>query len=154
MEDLKHLWKKYNASGVVDGRRPLSYRQFCRRYSQWLDSTKVTFHIQRFPGVNLEVDFAGKMLHIQDRHHPGQTTPVTIFVAALSYSDYFYIEGITCCNISNWIRVNNNALAYFGGVTTTARWLLRKIRTGSIPASIRIFRPGRSTTALSSCLPR
>ena len=94
-ETLKHLWKKYNASGVVDGRS------------------------QRFPGVNLEVDFAGKMLHIQDRHHPVQTTPVTIFVAALSYSDYFYIEGMTSCDISNWIRVNNNALAYFGGVTQT-----------------------------------
>ena len=41
-ETLKHLWKKYNASGIVDGRRPLSYRQFCRRYSQWLQSSKQT----------------------------------------------------------------------------------------------------------------
>lgn len=94
-ETLKHLWKKYNASSIVDGRRPLSYHQFFRRYSQWLDSTKVTFHIQRFPCVNLEVDFAGKTLHIQDRHDLSRTTPVTIFVAVLSYSDFFYIEGMT-----------------------------------------------------------
>lgn len=40
-------------------------------------------------------------------------------MAALSFSDYFYIEGMTCCDISNWIRVNNNALAYFGGITQT-----------------------------------
>lgn len=118
-ETLKHLWKKYNAAGTVGGRKPLSYRQFCRRYTNWLDSTKVTFHIQRFPGVNLELDYAGKTLHIQDRYDPSQTTPVTIFVAALSYSDYFYIEGMVRCDISNWIRVNNNALAYFGGVTQT-----------------------------------
>ena len=26
---------------------------------------------------------------------------------------------MTCCDIRNWIRVNNNALAYFGGVTPT-----------------------------------
>ena len=58
-ETLKHLWKKYNAVGTVNGRKPLSYRQFCRRYTAWLDSTKVTFHIQRIPGVNLELDFAG-----------------------------------------------------------------------------------------------
>lgn len=44
---------------------------------------------------------------------------MTIFVATPSYSDYFYIEGRTCCDISNWIRGNNNALAYFGGFTQT-----------------------------------
>lgn len=118
-ETLKHLWKKYNAAGIVNGRRPLSYRQFCRRYTNWLDSAKVTFHIQRYPGVNLELDFAGKKLSIRDRRNPEQMTPVTIFVATLSFSDYFYIEGMTCCDISNWIRVNNNALSYFGGITQT-----------------------------------
>lgn len=118
-ETLKHLWKKYNAAGTVDGRKPLSYRQYCRRYTNWLNSTKVTFHIQRVPGVNLELDFAGKALYIHNRHNPDQTTKVTIFVAALSFSDYFYIEGMTCCDISNWIRVNNNALSYFGGITQT-----------------------------------
>lgn len=40
-------------------------------------------------------------------------------MAALSYSDYFYVEGMTCCDITNWLRVNNNALTYFGGVTQT-----------------------------------
>lgn len=118
-ETLKHLWKKYNAVGTVNGRKPLSYRQFCRRYTAWLDSTKVTFHIQRIPGVNLELDFAGKTLCIQDRRDPETTTKVTIFVATLSFSDYFYIEGMTCCDISNWIRVNNNAISYFGGITQT-----------------------------------
>ena len=118
-ETLKHLWKKYNAAGTVNGRKPLSYRQYCRRYTNWLDSTKVTFHIQRIPGVNLELDFAGKTLYIHDRRDPEMTTKVTIFVATLSFSDYFYIEGMTCCDISNWLRVNNNAIAYFGGITQT-----------------------------------
>lgn len=63
-ETQKYLWKKNNASGVLDGRRPLNYRKFCRYYSQWLDSTKVTCHIQLFPGVNLEVDFGRKTLYI------------------------------------------------------------------------------------------
>ncbi len=118
-ETLKHLWKKYNAAGSVNGARPLSYRQYCRRYNQWLESTKVTFHIQRIPGVNLELDFAGKTLCIHDRYNPIATVKVTIFVAALSFSDYFYVEGMTCCDIANWIRVNNNAVAYFGGITQT-----------------------------------
>ena len=52
-ETLKHLWQKYNAVGVVDGKKPMSYRQYCRRYSEWADSKQLTFHIQRYPGVNL-----------------------------------------------------------------------------------------------------
>ena len=101
-ETLLHLWKLYNAEGEVDGKRPLSYRQFCRRYSNWLDNKNVTFHIQRYPGVNLELDYAGKTLAIHDLRNPGQTTKVTIFVATLSFSDYFYIEGMTDCK--DWIN--------------------------------------------------
>ena len=118
-ETLKHLWQKYNSIGVVDGLKPLSYRQFCRRYTQWLDSKQITFHIQRYPGVNLELDYAGKQLLLHDRHNPALTTKVTIFIAALTYSDYFYAEGMIRCDIRNWIRVNNNALEYFGGITPT-----------------------------------
>lgn len=32
-ETLKRQWRKYNAIGIVDGKRPMSYRQYCRRYS-------------------------------------------------------------------------------------------------------------------------
>lgn len=118
-ETLKHLWQKYNAVGTVDGLRPLSYRQYCRRYSDWADSKQLTFHIQRYPGVNTELDFAGKQLVIHSRKDPSRTTKVTIFLSALTYSDYFYAEGMINCDIRNWIRVNNNALDYFGGVTPT-----------------------------------
>jgi transposase len=118
-ETLFHLWKLYNAVGEVDGKRPLSYRQFCRRYANWMDSKEITFHIQRYPGVNTELDYAGKTLWLHDLRDPEALTKVTIFVAALSFSDLFYIEGMTLCDIGNWIRVNNNALAYFGGITQT-----------------------------------
>jgi transposase len=118
-ETLKHLWQKYNAIGIVDGKKPVSYREYCRRYSEWADSKKLTFHIQRYPGVNLELDYAGKTLRIHNRRNPEETTKVTIFIAALTYSDYFYAEGMIECDIGNWIRVNNNALAFFGGITPT-----------------------------------
>ena len=62
-----------------------------------------------------ELDYAGKQLYLHNRRNPEETTKVTIFIAALTYSDYFYAEGMTECDIKNWIRVNNNALAYFGG---------------------------------------
>lgn len=116
---IKHLWQKYNAIGIVDGKKPMSDRQHCRRYSEWADSKQLTFHIQRYPSVNLELDYAGKQLYLHNRRNPEETTKVTVFIAALTCSDYFYPEGMTECDIRNWIRVNNNALAYFGGVTST-----------------------------------
>ena len=94
-ETLKHLWQKYNAIGIVDGKKPMSYRQYCRRYSEWADSKQLTFHIQRYPGVNLELDYAGKQLYLHNRRNPEESTKVTIFIAALTYSDYFYAEGMT-----------------------------------------------------------
>lgn len=33
-ETLKHLWQKHNAIREVDGKKPYSYRQYCRRYSE------------------------------------------------------------------------------------------------------------------------
>ena len=116
-ETLKRLWRKYNSIGVVDGRGPYSYRQYCQKYSQWLDEKKISYHIVRHPGVNLELDFAGKVLYLRNSRIPGAREKVTIFVATLSYSKYFYAEGMTCCDSRNWIRVNNNALRFFGGVT-------------------------------------
>ena len=107
-ETLKHLWQKYNAIGVVDGKKPMSYRQYCRRYSEWADSKQLTFHIQRYPGVNLELDYAGKQLYLHNRRNPDETTKVTIFIAALTYSDYFYAEGMTECDIQ--FRISHSGI--------------------------------------------
>lgn len=82
------------------------------------DSKQLTFHIQRYHGVNLELDFVDKKLFIHNQRNLEKTTKVTIFVAALTYSDYFYAKGTVGCDIKNWIRVNNNDLAYFSGVTS------------------------------------
>lgn len=116
-ETLKRLWRKYNAIGVVEGMKPYSYRQYCQKFSQWLDEKKISYHIVRHPGVNLELDFAGKVLYLRNKYNPDARSKVTIFVATLSYSKYFYAEGMTCCDSRNWTRVNNNALRFFGGVT-------------------------------------
>ena len=107
-ETLKHLWQKYNAVGIVDGRSPMSYRQYCRRYSEWADSKQFTFHIQRYPGVNLELDFAGKTLCIHDRHNPEETTKVTIFVAALTNKDW--VSPVVNKDFQAWAEHNGTVL--------------------------------------------
>ena len=116
-ETLMHIWNLYYAEGEVDGKRPMSYRHFCRKFEEWKNDKKITFHIKRSPGENIELDFAGKQLYLHNPNDPLKVTKVTIFIATLSYSDYFYAEAMAECDIRNWIRVNNNAIEYFGGIT-------------------------------------
>ena len=46
-ETLLHLWKLYNAEGESDGKRPLSYRQYCRRYANWLGNMIFAVHFTK-----------------------------------------------------------------------------------------------------------
>lgn len=77
-ETLKYLWKKYLAPVEVNEKRLLSYRQYCRHYQNYLDFRNVTIHVPRTPGVNLELDFAGKTLWLSDRHNPEKKKQVTV----------------------------------------------------------------------------
>ena len=86
-ETLLHIWNLYDAEGEVDGKRPMSYRSFCRKFEEWKNDKKITFHIKRTPGENIELDFAGKQLYLHDPNNPERVTKVTIFIATLSYSD-------------------------------------------------------------------
>ena len=46
----------------------------------------------------------------------GETLPIVVFVAILSYSQYIYAKGMLSTKEPQWIEVNNHALDYFGGV--------------------------------------
>ena len=117
-ETLKRQWKKYFSIGTVDGKEPYGYRQFCQKLADWVGNQETIGHILRNPGENMELDYAGMKLHLKSRNPSEDDIEVVIFVASLSFSAYFYAEGLTCCDEANWIRVCNNALAFFGGATT------------------------------------
>lgn len=44
------------------------YSQFCRYYRKYANTTKATMHINRKPGEQLEVDWAGQTAQIVDRN--------------------------------------------------------------------------------------
>lgn len=116
-QTLKRQWRLYNQVGVVNGKKPYSYRQFCQKVADWVDGQETVSHILRNPGENIELDYAGMKLSLKSAHLSEDDIEVTIFIASLSYSSYFYAEGMTCCDEKNWIRVCNNAIYYFGGIT-------------------------------------
>ena len=114
-QTLKRQWRLYESAGIVNGKKPYSYRQFCQKISDWSSGQETVSHFTHEPGDRMELDFAGKQLEIQDRD-TGAKQKVTIFIAVMSYSGYFYAEGLTECDEKNWIRDCSNALYYFEGV--------------------------------------
>jgi hypothetical protein len=78
--------------------QPYSYCQFCQKYHDWLGTKGITGKIIRYPGQNIEVDYAGMYLYLKNKITGKYDTKVTVFAAAMSYSKYYYAEGMTMMN--------------------------------------------------------
>ncbi|MHB1630214.1 MAG: IS21 family transposase [Bacilli bacterium] len=113
---LSLLWSEYCESCRLSQEIPLKYTQYCNYYRKYAATTKATMHIQRKPGEQMEVDWAGQTATLVDSE-TGELIPVYIFVSALSCSQYAYVEGFLSQNQESWIAAHNNAFTHFGGVT-------------------------------------
>ena len=113
---LSLLWNEYCAECRQNGDIPYMYTGFCNLYRAYNQRSKVTMHIERRPGEQMEVDWAGATMEITD-NITGEIIPVYMFVTVLSYSGYAYVEGFLSRNKENWIAAHINAYRYFGGST-------------------------------------
>jgi len=113
---LSLLWNEYSAQCRQSGNIPFMYTQFCKRYRDYAMIHKATMHIERKPGEQMEVDWAGQTMELTD-NITGGAMPVYIFVAVLPYSGFAYVEGFLARNQENWITAHVNTYRYFGGVT-------------------------------------
>ena len=112
---LIYQWNRYKKKCEADGLKHYSYRQFCERYSMWCDENEETAHFTPIIAQTMEVDFAGKTFEMTDRL-TGEVSAIVVFVAVLPYSQMIYAEGMLSTKEPQWIQVNNNALAFYGGV--------------------------------------
>ena len=112
---LVYLWNRYTNQHADDPRKKYSYRQFCARFSDWCESNDVTLTMVAYSGQTMEVDFAGNTFQMTDRL-TGDIYVIVVFVAILPYSQRIYAEGMLSTKEPQWIKVNNHALQYFGGV--------------------------------------
>lgn len=113
---LSLLWSEYCEVCRLNNEIPLKYTQYCNYYRKFAATTKATMHIKRKPGEQLEVDWAGQTAAIVDRD-TGEIISVYVFVAALSSSQYAYVEGFLSQNQESWIAAHVNAFTFYGGVT-------------------------------------
>ena len=109
---LDILWKEYKKENQ-DG---YSRTQFCYYFQVWRNSSEVTMHIEHKAGEKLFVDYTGKKLLVCDRK-TGAGREVETMVAILGASQLTYAEAVESQKKEDWIKANEHALRYFGGVT-------------------------------------
>lgn len=109
------LWVEYCEECRRNGDLPYQSTQFNKYYADYIMKTKATMHINRKPADAMEVDWAGDTLGIANVD-TGEKMPVYIFVAALSYSGYAYVEAFFSMGMESWIAGHVDAYEYFGGV--------------------------------------
>ena len=113
---LQLLWFEYCDKCRETGEIPYQLTQFKKYYRDYVVKHNATMHINRKPGELLEVDWAGQTGEIIDTD-TGEVIEAYIFVAALPYSGYAYVEAFLSQNQEAWITAHINAYNFFGGVT-------------------------------------
>ena len=81
----KLLWTEYMEDCRANGDEPLMYSQFCYHIQQDEQKRRATMHINRKPGEQVEVDWAGDPAAIIDPD-TGEILKAYIFVGVMTYS--------------------------------------------------------------------
>ena len=108
---LQRLWEEYRAIHP-DG---YGYSQFCYHFQVWRSTSELTMHITHKAGDKMFADFTGKKPHIVDRQ-TGAIKEVEVMVTILGASQRTYVEAVASQQKHDWIRANENAFHYYGGV--------------------------------------
>lgn len=109
---LRLLWEEYRK----DHPEGYQYSQFCYHFQIWSDALDVTMHMDHKAGDRMYVDFAGDKLAVINSR-TGEEMSVEVFVAILAASGMTYVEASLSTKSEEWIRSNERAMRYFGGVT-------------------------------------
>jgi transposase len=106
------LWLEYQRDNP-DG---YSYSRFCERLVQYRATRQPTMHLEHYPGVDYQFDFAGKPLYYID---PQSSLPVAcpVLVCNLPYSSFGYVEPLASAKQGHLLSAMNRAVAYLGGMT-------------------------------------
>ena len=111
----KLLWTEYMEDCRANGDEPLMYSQFCYHIQQDEQKRRATMHINRKPGEQIEVDWAGDTAIIIDPD-TGEIIKAYIFVGVMTYSQYAYVEAFLDTKQRSWISAHVHMYEFFGGV--------------------------------------
>ena len=111
----KLLWTEYMEDCRQASEEPLMYSQFCCYIQQDENKRRATMRINRKPGEQVEVDWAGDTAKLIDPY-TGEIAEAYIFVGVMTYSQYAYVEAFVDEKQQSWIDAHVHMYEYFGGV--------------------------------------
>jgi transposase len=105
------LWEEYRRT------RPggYSYSQMCHHYQQWLNSEKVSMHLEHRSGEEMYIDFTGDRLRYFCPDF-GKAVEAEVLVTILGGSRNFYVEAVRSQKKEEFTMAVSNSLYHFGGV--------------------------------------
>ena len=112
----KLLWTEYMEDCRANGDEPLMYSQFCYHIQQDEQKRRATMHINRKPGEQVEVDWAGDTATIIDPD-TGEIIKAYIFVGVMTYSQYAYVEAFLDTKQKSWISAHVHVYENLGDAT-------------------------------------
>jgi transposase len=110
---LQWLWESY----IHEHPQGYQYSQYCLHFHRWRRSEGVSMHIEYKAGEAMLVDWAGDKLEVINGT-TGHSWLLDQFVAILGASELTYVEAREGQEEEQWIRANEGAFRYFGGVTS------------------------------------
>ena len=107
---LEALWREWRET-CPNG---IAYTQFSTSYRAWKKAQHIVMRRTHAPGEKLFVDFAGQTVEVRDPSG-GPSTFAQIFVAALGYSNFTYVEAVASQTTPDWIQCHINCFNALGG---------------------------------------
>src|SRR5690625_3965820 len=114
---LKLLWKEYKEKCQAKGSIAMGYTKFCEGYQEYILSYKLTDHLKHKPGITTEVDWSGSTMEVIDRAS-GEILTAYLFVAALPYSQYTYVEATFNQKSETWLQCHVNMYRFLDRKST------------------------------------
>lgn len=110
-KNLRYVWEEQYADAM-------SYSQFCRRYREWKDESgkKVVMAVEREPGRELFVDWAGDTLDCVVDESSGEVMTAHFFVTTLGDGSYPFVEAFPDEKEDKWLKGHVDALRWYGGI--------------------------------------
>ena len=93
----------------------LGYSRFCKYYSKFDKSKRITMKQFHRPGEKAFIDYAGTTMPITDRD-TGEITKAQIFVSTLGFSNFTFACAFKSQTIEEFLYANTKSFRYFGGV--------------------------------------
>lgn len=126
---LKLLHGEYVDTCRSRGEPAMGYDRFCKSYGHHVLITGAASRVGHKAGQSVEVDWSGKTMQLTDPV-AGQTSRVYLFVGALPFSRFAFVEPTLDMKQDTWLRAHVAMFDWFGG--SVPRVVPDNLKTGVI----------------------